>query len=34
MDVERLVAVVHAVLHDGATLSVPSLTVAPRPAAP
>jgi NAD(P)-dependent dehydrogenase (short-subunit alcohol dehydrogenase family) len=34
MDVERLVAVVHAVLRDGATLSVPSITVAPRPVAP
>lgn len=32
MDVERLVAVVDAVLRDGATLSVPSITVAPRPA--
>jgi NAD(P)-dependent dehydrogenase (short-subunit alcohol dehydrogenase family) len=30
MDVERLVAMVHAVLRDGASLSVPSITVAPR----
>jgi NAD(P)-dependent dehydrogenase (short-subunit alcohol dehydrogenase family) len=30
MDVERLVAMVHAVLHEGATLSIPSLTLAPR----
>jgi len=30
MDVERLVAMVHAVLRDGALLSVPSITVAPR----
>jgi NAD(P)-dependent dehydrogenase (short-subunit alcohol dehydrogenase family) len=34
MDVERLVAMVHAVLRDGATLSVPSITVAPRPVIP
>jgi NAD(P)-dependent dehydrogenase (short-subunit alcohol dehydrogenase family) len=34
MDVDRLVAVVHAVLHDGATLSVPSITVAPRHVTP
>ncbi len=32
MEVERLVAVVDAVLREGATLSVPSITVAPRPA--
>ena len=32
MDVEHLVAMVHAVLDRGATLSVPSITVAPRPA--
>jgi NAD(P)-dependent dehydrogenase (short-subunit alcohol dehydrogenase family) len=30
MDVERLVAMIHAVLNDGAGLSVPSITVAPR----
>ena len=30
MDVERLVAVVDSVLRHGATLSVPSITVAPR----
>jgi NAD(P)-dependent dehydrogenase (short-subunit alcohol dehydrogenase family) len=30
MDVERLVAMVHAVLHEGASISVPSITVAPR----
>lgn len=30
MEVERLVAMVHAVLREGATLSVPSVTVAPR----
>jgi NAD(P)-dependent dehydrogenase (short-subunit alcohol dehydrogenase family) len=30
MDVERLVAMVHAVLRDGATVSIPSITVAPR----
>jgi NAD(P)-dependent dehydrogenase (short-subunit alcohol dehydrogenase family) len=30
MDVEHLVAMVHAVLDRGATLSVPSITVAPR----
>jgi NAD(P)-dependent dehydrogenase (short-subunit alcohol dehydrogenase family) len=30
MDVDRLVAMVHAVLREGATLSVPSITVAPR----
>jgi NAD(P)-dependent dehydrogenase (short-subunit alcohol dehydrogenase family) len=30
MDVERLVSMVHAVLHEGATLSVASITVAPR----
>jgi NAD(P)-dependent dehydrogenase (short-subunit alcohol dehydrogenase family) len=34
MDVERLVAMVHAVLREGATLSVPSITVAPRPVSP
>jgi NAD(P)-dependent dehydrogenase (short-subunit alcohol dehydrogenase family) len=32
MEVERLVAMVHAVLREGATLSVASITVAPRPA--
>ena len=31
MDVERLVAMVHAVLSEGAGVSVPSITVAPRP---
>jgi NAD(P)-dependent dehydrogenase (short-subunit alcohol dehydrogenase family) len=31
MDVDRMVAMVHALLHDGATLSVPSITLAPRP---
>jgi NAD(P)-dependent dehydrogenase (short-subunit alcohol dehydrogenase family) len=30
MDVERLVAMVHAVLRDGATVSIPTITVAPR----
>jgi len=30
MDVDRLVGMVHAVLRDGATLSIPSITVAPR----
>ena len=30
MDVERLVAMVHAVLREGATVSIPSITVAPR----
>ena len=30
MDVERLVTMVHAVLREGATLSVASITVAPR----
>ncbi len=30
MDVERLVALVDAVLREGATISVPSITVAPR----
>ncbi|MBN2621859.1 MAG: SDR family oxidoreductase [Acidimicrobiales bacterium] len=34
MDVEHLVAMVHAVLDRGATLSVPSITVAPRPVSP
>jgi NAD(P)-dependent dehydrogenase (short-subunit alcohol dehydrogenase family) len=34
MDVDHLVAVVDAVLRGGATLSIPSITVAPRPAAP
>jgi NAD(P)-dependent dehydrogenase (short-subunit alcohol dehydrogenase family) len=32
MEVDRLVAMVHAVLREGATLSVASITVAPRPA--
>jgi NAD(P)-dependent dehydrogenase (short-subunit alcohol dehydrogenase family) len=31
MDVEHLVAMVHAVLERGGTLSVPSITVTPRP---
>ena len=30
MDVERLVAMVHAVLSEGATVSIPTVTVAPR----
>jgi NAD(P)-dependent dehydrogenase (short-subunit alcohol dehydrogenase family) len=30
MDVERLVAMVRAVLHDGASISIPTITVAPR----
>ena len=30
MDVERLVAMVAAVLHEGASVSIPSITVAPR----
>jgi hypothetical protein len=34
MDVERLVAVVDTLLREGATLSVPSVTLAPRRAAP
>ncbi len=34
IDVEHLVEVVDAVLRGGATLSIPSITVAPRPAAP
>ena len=34
LEVERLVAMVHAVLREGATLAVPSVTVAPRHAAP
>ena len=33
IDVEHLVAVVDAVLRGGATLSIPSVTVAPRPVA-
>ena len=31
MDVDRMVAMIHALLNDGATLSVPSITLAPRP---
>jgi NAD(P)-dependent dehydrogenase (short-subunit alcohol dehydrogenase family) len=34
IDVEQLVGVVDAVLRGGATLSIPSITVAPRPTAP
>jgi NAD(P)-dependent dehydrogenase (short-subunit alcohol dehydrogenase family) len=34
IDVEHLVAVVDGVLRGGATLSIPSITVAPRPATP
>jgi NAD(P)-dependent dehydrogenase (short-subunit alcohol dehydrogenase family) len=34
IDVEHLVAVVDALLRGGASLSVPSVTVAPRPTAP
>jgi len=34
IDVEHLVTVVDGVLRGGATLSIPSVTVAPRPAAP
>ncbi len=34
IDVDHLVNVVDAVLRGGATLSVPSVTVAPRPPAP
>jgi NAD(P)-dependent dehydrogenase (short-subunit alcohol dehydrogenase family) len=34
IDVEHLVAVVDAVLRGGASLSIPSITVAPRPVAP
>ena len=34
IDVEQLVGVVDAVLRGGATLSIPSITVAPRPVAP
>ncbi len=34
IDVEHLVTVVDAVLRGGATLSIPSITVAPRPPAP
>jgi hypothetical protein len=33
IDVDHLVAVVDAVLRGGATLSIPSVTVAPRPPA-
>jgi NAD(P)-dependent dehydrogenase (short-subunit alcohol dehydrogenase family) len=32
IDVEDLVAIVHAVLRDGARVSIPSVTIAPRPA--
>jgi len=32
MDVDRLVTMIHALLSHGATLSVPSITLAPRPA--
>jgi hypothetical protein len=34
IDVEQLVGVVDAVLKGGATLSIPSVTVAPRPPTP
>jgi NAD(P)-dependent dehydrogenase (short-subunit alcohol dehydrogenase family) len=34
MDVEHLVEVVNAVLRGGATMSIPSITVAPRPQTP
>jgi NAD(P)-dependent dehydrogenase (short-subunit alcohol dehydrogenase family) len=34
IDVEQLVSVVDAVLRGGASLSVPSVTIAPRPVAP
>jgi len=34
MDVERLVAIVDTLLRDGATLSIPSVTVGPRKASP
>jgi NAD(P)-dependent dehydrogenase (short-subunit alcohol dehydrogenase family) len=34
IDVEQLVGVIDAVLRGGATLSIPSVTVAPRPARP
>jgi NAD(P)-dependent dehydrogenase (short-subunit alcohol dehydrogenase family) len=34
MDVDRMVAMIHALLNDGATLSVPSITLAPRPPVP
>jgi hypothetical protein len=34
MDVERLVAIVDTLLQDGATLSIPSVTVGPRKATP
>jgi NAD(P)-dependent dehydrogenase (short-subunit alcohol dehydrogenase family) len=34
IDVDHLVAVIEAVLRGGATLSIPSVTVAPRPVAP
>jgi NAD(P)-dependent dehydrogenase (short-subunit alcohol dehydrogenase family) len=34
IDVEDLVEIVHAVLRGGASVSIPSITVAPRPPAP
>ncbi len=34
IDVEQLVSVVDGVLRGGATLSVPSVTIAPRPVTP
>ena len=34
IDVDHLVAVVDAVLNGGATLCIPSVTIAPRPPAP
>jgi hypothetical protein len=34
IDVEHLVTLVDAVLHGGASLSVPSVTLAPRPVSP
>jgi len=34
IDVDHLVAVIEAVLRGGATLSIPSVTLAPRPVAP
>jgi NAD(P)-dependent dehydrogenase (short-subunit alcohol dehydrogenase family) len=34
IDVEHLVEVIHAVLSGGASLSIPSITIAPRPVTP
>ena len=34
IDVEHLVSMVDAVLHGGASMAIPSITVAPRPSTP